>query len=77
MTASIFVDTNVLIYALDEAAPKKLQAARARRGVVEESSGPDQLSGSVGALREGHTAVAKCAGGGSQRSARPSGMAAP
>ena len=28
MTAPIFVDTNVLIYALDEADPTKLQAAR-------------------------------------------------
>jgi len=31
MTAPVFVDTNVLIYALDEADPKKQQAARAWR----------------------------------------------
>jgi predicted nucleic acid-binding protein len=31
MTAPIFVDTKVLIHALDEAEPKKLQAARTWR----------------------------------------------
>ncbi len=31
MTAPVFVDTNVLIYALDEADPKKQQAARVWR----------------------------------------------
>lgn len=31
MSAPVFVDTNVLIYALDEASPKKQEAARAWR----------------------------------------------
>src|SRR5439155_25037887 len=31
MTATVFVDTNVLIYALDEGDPQKLRAARAWR----------------------------------------------
>ncbi|MBZ5572884.1 MAG: PIN domain-containing protein [Acidobacteriia bacterium] len=31
MTATVFVDTNVLIYALDDADPKKQQAARSWR----------------------------------------------
>ncbi len=37
MTAPIFVDTNVLIYALDEADPQKQQAARAWRAALWQS----------------------------------------
>lgn len=37
MTAPIFVDTNVLIYALDEADPQKQRAARAWRAALWQS----------------------------------------
>ena len=59
MTAPVFVDTNVFLYALDQADLKKHHAARSVAGrTVEEWPRENQLSGIAGILRQGYTEMA-------------------
>jgi len=51
MTALVFVDSNVLIYAIDEGNPKKHEAAEiVAGGVVEEPPGAGEFSGAARVL---------------------------
>ncbi len=76
MSVLIFVDTNVLIYALDEADPKKQEAARVWRADLWKSR-RGRISYQV--LQEFYVKVypevARCAPGGSRRGPGPAGLA--
>jgi len=52
MTAPIFVDTNILIYALDTADAKETPSSTGMtRGTLDESPRPDQLPSTTRILR--------------------------
>jgi hypothetical protein len=68
MTAPVFVDSNVFLYALDEADPKLAG------GVVEEPARARQLPSARRVLRQRDAETARSSRRSARRGARPSGM---